>query len=419
MSKRGGSLTLFASKWEGDIRRAWDSLPAHRQAELRRALELLPPNLKGWRRLIGHAVEHLLVATGERQRVAIVGPANVGKSTLYNQFVRAREDRAEVAAVAGTTREAQSGSAGLFSVVDTPGADAAGPVGEAEKRKALDAATGADVLVLLLDGHSGIGEPERQLHAELASLGRPTVIALNKMDLVAREAPAVIVQAARALGVAPEHILPLSAREGRGIEKVLLAIAQSEPRIVAALAAALPEYRWRLTQAVVGRAGSTAAAIAVTPWPFLSFFPLITVQSAMVLSIARIYSYRISLHRVRELLATFGLGLLGRAVFYEIAKLGGPPGWLVAAGVAAGTTVAMGYAAATWFERGERLPGKAVARITRTIGLSIVESLRNFGRKPPTQVDLRQKVHDALRDLPPPGDAAFLTGETAQAPGPG
>jgi hypothetical protein len=79
----------------------------------------------------------------------------------------------------------------------------------------------------------------------------------------------------------------------------------------------------------------------------------------------------------------------------------------------------MGYAAAVWFERGERLPGTAVARITRTIGLSIVESLRNFGRKPPTQGDLRQKVHDALRDLPPPDDAAFLTGDTAQARGPG
>jgi small GTP-binding protein len=413
MSKRSGTLTLFASKWEEDIRRAWDALPVRRQDELRRALELLPPNLKGWRRLIGHAVEHLLVATGERQRVAIVGPANVGKSTLFNQFVRAREDRAEVAAVA------QTADAGLFAVVDTPGADAAGAVGEQEKRKALSAAAEADILVLLLDAHGGIGEPERRLHEELASLGRPIVVALNKIDLVAREAPAVIVQAAHALGISPENVLPLSAREGRGVEKVLLAIAQSEPRIVAALAAALPEYRWRLTQAVVGRAGSTAAAIAITPWPFLSFFPLITVQSAMVLSIARIYSYRISVSRVRELLATFGLGLLGRAVFYEIAKFGGPPGWLVAAGVAAGTTVAMGYAAATWFERGERLPRQAVARITRTIGLSIVESLRNFGRKPPTQVDLRQKVHDALRDLPPPGDAAFLTGDTAQARGPG
>jgi uncharacterized protein (DUF697 family) len=324
-----------------------------------------------------------------------------------------------VAAVAGTTRVAQRADAGLFAVVDTPGADAAGAVGQAEKNLALTAAAEADVLVLLLDGSRGIRDSELRLHAELAGLRKPMVVALNKMDLVTRETGAVISQAAGALGLPAEQLIPLSAREGRGVEKVLLAIAWREPGIVAALAAALPEYRWRLTQAVVGRAGSTAAAIAVTPWPFLSFFPLITVQSAMVLSIARIYSYRISVTRVRELLATFGLGLLGRAVFYEIAKLGGPPGWLVAAGVAAGTTVAMGYAAAVWFERGERLSSQSVARISRTIGLAIVESLRNFGRRPPARVTLRERVQDALRDLPPPNESAFKAGDPAKAPEPG
>ncbi|MGH2625428.1 MAG: GTPase, partial [Anaerolineales bacterium] len=337
MRKSLTSFGEFTDRWEGEIRRLWEALPPHRRRELEGALELLPPTLKGWRRLIGHAAEHLLLATGEKRQVAIVGPANVGKSTLYNQLVRSRTDRAAVAAVAGTTRVAQRADAGLFSVIDTPGADAAGAVGEVEKSKALTAAGAADVLAVLFDASRGIGEPEQRLHAEIAALGKPTVVALNKMDLVARESGAVVNQAAGVLGVAAEQILSLSAREGRGVEKLLLALARSEPGIVAALADALPEYRWRLTQAVVGRAASTAAAIAVTPWPFLSFFPLITVQSAMVLGVARIYSYRISPARVRELLATFGLGLLGRAVFYEIAKLGGPPGWLVASGVAAGT----------------------------------------------------------------------------------
>lgn len=419
MRKSGTSFGEFTGRWEGEIRRLWDALPPRRRHELEGALELLPPTLRGWRRLIAHAAEHLLLATGEKHRVAIVGPANVGKSTLYNQLVRSREDRAAVAAVAGTTRVMQRADAGLFSVIDTPGADAAGAVGQEEKTRALAAAAEADVLVLLFDASRGIGESERLLHAEIAALGKPTVVALNKMDLVVREAGAVVSQAAAALGLGAEQVLPLSARDGRGVEKLLMAMAKSEPGIVAALADALPDYRWRLTQVVVGRAASTAAAIAVTPWPFLSFFPLITVQSAMVLGVARIYSYRISLARVRELVAAFGLGLLGRAVFYEVAKLGGPPGWLVAAGVAAGTTVAMGYAAAVWFERGERLSSRSVARITRTVGLSIVERLRNFGRRPPARGTLRQQVHDALRDLPAPGEAAFLGRETAELPGPG
>jgi small GTP-binding protein len=76
------------------------------------------------------------VVTGDKRRVTIVGPANVGKSTLYNQLIRNAAGRAEVSAVPGTTRVSQTADAGLFAVVDTPGADAVGGVGEVEKERA-------------------------------------------------------------------------------------------------------------------------------------------------------------------------------------------------------------------------------------------------------------------------------------------
>jgi uncharacterized protein (DUF697 family) len=120
----------------------------------------------------------------------------------------------------------------------------------------------------------------------------------------------------------------------------------------------------------------------------------------MVLGIARIYAYRITLARARELVVTFGIGMLGRTLFYEISKFAGPPGWLVAAAVASGTTVAMGYAAAVWFERGERLSSDAVGSIARAITRAMVERLKSLGKRRPARLTLRQQVNQALDEMP-------------------
>ncbi len=400
MSQEKRGFDEFVGAWRQTIRKAWDDLPDAARNELSRALSLLPGDLKNWRGLIDQAVDHLRLALGDKQQVAIVGPANAGKSTLYNQFVRSGADRALVSAVPGTTRRTQQADAGLFAVIDTPGADAVGAVGESEQTKALQAAEAADLLILLFDAAHGIRQPEQELFHRLGALEKPIVVGLNKIDLVGGERSAVVGKAAALLGLSTEQVIPVSAKHGKGLERLLLAVAKSEPGITAALGAALPEYRWKLSQGVIGRAASTAAAIAVTPLPLADFIPLIVVQSAMVMSIARIYAYKITLRRARELIATFGMGLLARSLFYELAKLGGPPGWLVAAGVAAGTTVAMGYGASIWFDRGERLSGEGLRRISRAVGEAVVDRLRGLGQKRPERITLRQRVSEALQDLP-------------------
>ncbi len=420
--KERGGFEEFIGHWQDEIGRAWDDLPPARRAELERAIELLPGDVKRWRGLVDQAVSHLRSAVAEKSRIAIVGPVNVGKSTLYNLFVRKRGDRAQVSSVPGTTRQAQLADAGLFTAIDTPGADAAGPIGQEEKTKALEAARQADLLIVVFDATHGIRPPEQALLADLAALQKPMIVALNKMDVVGRERASVIGKAAATLGLSAEQVIPISAKEGTGVDRLLVSIAKTEPGIVAALGTALPEYRWKLAQAVMGRAASTAAAIAVTPLPIVDFLPLIAVQSAMVLSIARIYAYRITPARARELIATFGLGILGRTLFYELAKFGGPPAWLVAAAVAGGTTIAMGTAAAVWFDRGERLSGDAMGRIAQSVTQGIVGRLLPLGKRRPKRITLRQQVDEALKDVSPgnhpPSDGdhetAPITPPTAQ-----
>jgi small GTP-binding protein len=390
----------FIDQWRSELSAAWDTLPAETRTTLTKSLRLFPEDLKGWKSLIDQAMDQVRLAAGTKHTVTIIGPVNAGKSTLYNQFIRTKRDRAEVSAIPGTTRFSQESDAGIFSIIDTPGADAPGVVGEAEKERALEAAKGADVLILIFDAVHGIRPPEQKLFDEISKLGIPFIVALNKMDLMKKNRPVVVGKSAGALGIPSEQIIPISAEKGIGLERLLLAIAKCEPGIVVALGAALPEYRWKLAQSAITKAASTAAAIAVTPLPFLDFFPLLGVQSALVLTIARIYAYRITLSRARELIATFGIAMLGRTLFYELSKLGGPPGWILAAAVSAGTTTALGYGAAIWFERGERLSRKALENISRAVTSTVIDRLKTLGKRRPKKGTLRQKIQESLEDSP-------------------
>ena len=396
--------SAFIDDWDREIRAVWDALPGDLRADLQDTVKQLPGDPRGWRALLEQASSQVRFAAGDKKNVVIVGPANVGKSTFYNKLILEKRDRAEVSAVPGTTRKAQSADVGVFSIIDTPGADAVGAVGAAEREKAIQAARNADVVVAMYDASHGIRKSELELFQILKDLEKPTIVVLNKMDLIGSEKPEVLGRAAAALGIDVEGIVPLSAKNGEGLANVLVTIARSEPGIIAALGAALPAYRWNLAQVQIGRAASTAAAVAVTPLPFLDFIPLIGIQAAMVMGIARTYAQKMTLARARELMATFGLGLLGRTLFYELAKLGGPPGWLVAAAVAAGTTVAIGYAATIWFERGVKISGDTLQRISKAVSETIVDRLRDLGKKRPEKKTLRERVLEALEDLDPPGE---------------
>lgn len=397
----------FIGRWRQEIQALWDDLPKDVRADMEKIIRELPFQRKEWRSLIARAGDHLRMLAGQQHQVAIVGPANVGKSTLYNQIILEPNDRAAVSAVPGTTRVSQAADIGIFTLIDTPGADATGAVGEAERQRALDSAGKADVIISMFDASHGIRPPEQELFQALKALDKPMIVALNKMDLVKGERASVIGKAAAELGIEAAQVIPLRAIKGQGIERVLIAVAKSEPGIVATLGAALPAYRWDLAQVTIGRAASTAAAIAITPLPFLDFIPLVGVQATMTLGIARIYKQKMTLARARELILTFGLGFLGRTLFYEFSKLGGPPGWLIGAAVAAGMTAAIGYAVTIWFERGIKLSGDSVKRLSRVVGEALVERLRNYGGRKPGRVKLQERIREALEEMDDEGLIEF------------
>jgi len=286
-------------------------------------------------------------------------------------------------------------------VVDTPGADAVGHSGEQEKSLAMSASAQADFLILVFDAIQGIKKTEQDLFNELSALKKPFVVVLNKIDLVpARDLAAVISNAARNLGLKPEQVIPFAAINGRNLSRLLLAVAATEPGMVAALGQALPEYRWQLAWQSIIRSASISATIALVPLPVIDFIPLVVTQSIMVVNIARIYSYKITPKRAKELVATFGLGFLGRTLFQELSKFGGLPGWLLSAAIASSTTVVMGYAAVRWFEKGEKLSSETIKKLTGNMTTSLLESLKNLGKRKPSRKGLREQITRSLESSP-------------------
>jgi small GTP-binding protein len=374
----------------------WGALPGSDQKTLLNMLSALPNDSNLLRLLVNLAARQYKVISGKKHVVAIVGPANVGKSTLYNQLIQQKQDRAAVSPVPGTTRANKEADTGLFTIVDTPGADAVGNVGEEEKMQAMAAANQADFLVIMFDAIQGIKQSELQLLDDLIALSKPYIIVMNKMDLVRKEADQVLQKAAVNLHINTSQIIPIIAKDGKSLSNIIMAIAAAEPSLVTALGKALPEYRWKLAWRTIASAASLSAAIALTPLPIIDFAPLIITQSIMVLSIAKIYSQRMNLARARELVFTFGLGLLGRTLFIELSKLGGVPGWLLAAAIAASMTVVMGYAAVILFERGKRLTGEETRQLSKSLTNFLLAQLKNLGKKKPDKATLQEMIMQSL-----------------------
>ena len=374
----------------------WDKLPSGEKKTFVDLLQAFPSKTNMLQLLFKLGSDHMKMTFGNKHKLAIVGPANVGKSTLYNQLIAQKQDKANVSPLPGTTRETQVADAGIFAVVDTPGADAIGEVGERERQIALDAASQADFLIIVFDAIQGIKQTELDLYLRLANLGKPYVVVLNKKDLVKRDIKVLIDHSAKALNLSSDHILPISARNGDNISSLMKMIAATEPEIIAALGQALPQYRWQLAWRSIASAASVSAAIALTPLPIIDFLPLVVTQSVMVLGIARIYNYKITLKRARELVVSFGIGFLGRSLFYELSKFTGLPGWLLSAAIAVSMTVVMGYAAVVWFERGQRLSNENIQQLSREFTKVFADNLKGILKRKPGKQGMKDAIEKML-----------------------
>jgi small GTP-binding protein len=282
-------------------------------------------------------------------RLAIVGPVNAGKSTLFNLIEG--HNIAETGPVPGTTKAPMSRQMGPFLLVDTPGFGEVGGVDRANI--AARSAAEADAILLLLDAGGGLRQGDADLLRYLQTLRRPIVVTLNKIDLLGRDYARVSDDASAKLGV---PVIPISARKGTNVaERLFPTLVDALPDLAVALGRELPAVRRSAAQKVIRNAAMVNTALGVEPIPFIDIPFLLTTQARMVLRIAAIYGESFTSRHAKELISTMAGGLTLRYLAAQGAKLIPAAGWAVGAGVAALGTWAIGQVALAYFESGKRL----------------------------------------------------------------
>lgn len=154
--------------------------------------------------------------------VAIVGRANVGKSTLWNRLTETT--RAIVSNIAHTTRDRNYGAViwrGLgIETIDTGGLDAeqGSEIGRGILHQAGLAIKEADLVLFVVDAKNGVSLHDRDLVAHVRKLNKNILLVANKLD-DPRDLAQAVSQDVWRLGLG--EAICVSASHGRGIGDLL------------------------------------------------------------------------------------------------------------------------------------------------------------------------------------------------------
>lgn len=121
--------------------------------------------------------------------VAIVGRANVGKSSLFNAIIGRRE--AIITSEPGTTRDSLTAKAGFgdkdFWLVDTAGLKPAADEFELTIQEQItEAAASADATIVVVEADVPITEEDRRIATMALKSRKPVILAINKADRASR-----------------------------------------------------------------------------------------------------------------------------------------------------------------------------------------------------------------------------------------
>lgn len=169
---------------------------------------------------------------------AIIGRPNAGKSTLLNQLVG--QKIAIVTHKAQTTRNRIQGFVNVKAVkgkrpaaqivlVDTPGIHKPdSPMGRRMMQEVYDAMSGLDLLLFIVDATKKPDDADDYVLQLVKKAERPTLLLLNKIDLIQKDKLLPVIERFSALHEFAE-IIPVSASKNKGMEDLLSACVRLLP----------------------------------------------------------------------------------------------------------------------------------------------------------------------------------------------
>lgn len=173
--------------------------------------------------------------SGERLHIGIFGRRNAGKSSLINAITG--QDLAIVSDVKGTTTDPVKKAMELLPLgpvvlIDTPGLDDEGLLGQKRMEKALQALRQTDIVILTIPADAALDGLEKTLIQEAKKRGLPFFVVLNKTDLLAdkKQIEEKEKEIAQALSIPLDVIVAVSADKNEGIHALKEKLANGIPK---------------------------------------------------------------------------------------------------------------------------------------------------------------------------------------------
>ncbi len=132
------------------------------------------------------------VSSSERVHIGFFGCRNAGKSSVVNAVTG--QSLCVVSDVAGTTTDPVKKAMELLPLgpvvmVDTPGFDDSGDLGELRIQKTREVLRSSDLAVLVANAQTGLNETDKKLLSLFAEQNIPFILAYNKADLITPPEP--------------------------------------------------------------------------------------------------------------------------------------------------------------------------------------------------------------------------------------
>ncbi len=156
--------------------------------------------------------------SGERVHIGFFGRRNAGKSSVVNAVTG--QELSVVSEVRGTTTDPVSKAMELLPlgpvvIIDTPGFDDEGSLGELRVRRTRQILNKTDIAVLIVDAAEGLKDCDRELTALFEEKKIPYITVFNKSDL--------------ADSCSESGVMYVSALTGAGIHELKEKIASMKP----------------------------------------------------------------------------------------------------------------------------------------------------------------------------------------------
>ena len=174
--------------------------------------------------------------SGERVHIGFFGRRNAGKSSLVNAVTG--QDLAVVSDAKGTTTDPVTKSMELLPlgpvvIIDTPGYDDEGSLGELRVQRTRKILEKTDIAVLVIDTTDGFKSEDAELADLFAERNVPCIIALNKSDIsedsedhnIDEESMGIF----QAIAKKSQGMVHVSTVSGQGIDELKIRLAALKP----------------------------------------------------------------------------------------------------------------------------------------------------------------------------------------------